>query len=64
MDKITVVVDDHPIFLAGLQQLFKKQPDFPACLGAGSVVSWTALPARCPPSTKIHDNCFVGAFSR
>ena len=29
MDKISVVVvDDHPIFLAGLQQLFKKQPDF------------------------------------
>ena len=29
MDKISlVVVDDHPIFLAGLQQLFKKQLDF------------------------------------
>jgi DNA-binding NarL/FixJ family response regulator len=29
MGKISlVVVDDHPMFLAGLQQLFKKQPDF------------------------------------
>lgn len=29
MDKISlIVVDDHPIFLAGLQQLFKRQPDF------------------------------------
>lgn len=29
MDKISlVVVDDHPIFLAGLQQLFKRQSDF------------------------------------
>ena len=29
MEKIPlIVVDDHPMFLAGLQQLFKKQPDF------------------------------------
>jgi len=29
MEKISlIVVDDHPMFLAGLQQLFKKQPDF------------------------------------
>ena len=29
IEKISVVVvDDHPLFLAGLQQLFKKQPDF------------------------------------
>jgi DNA-binding NarL/FixJ family response regulator len=29
MEKISVVVvDDHPLFLAGLQQLFTKQPDF------------------------------------
>ena len=29
MEKISVVVvDDHPLFLAGLQQLFNKQPDF------------------------------------
>jgi DNA-binding NarL/FixJ family response regulator len=29
MNKISlIVVDDHPMFLAGLQQLFKKQPDF------------------------------------
>jgi DNA-binding NarL/FixJ family response regulator len=29
MAKISlIVVDDHPIFLAGLQQLFKRQPDF------------------------------------
>jgi DNA-binding NarL/FixJ family response regulator len=29
MSKISlVIVDDHPMFLAGLQQLFKKQPDF------------------------------------
>jgi DNA-binding NarL/FixJ family response regulator len=23
-----IIVDDHPMFLAGLQQLFKRQPDF------------------------------------
>jgi DNA-binding NarL/FixJ family response regulator len=29
MEKIAlVIVDDHPMFLAGLQQLFKKQSDF------------------------------------
>ncbi len=29
MDNISlVIVDDHPMFLAGLQQLFKKQSDF------------------------------------
>lgn len=29
MGKISlIIVDDHPMFLAGLQQLFKKQPDF------------------------------------
>ena len=29
MNKISlIIVDDHPMFLAGLQQLFKKQPDF------------------------------------
>jgi len=29
MEKISlIVVDDHPMFLAGLQPLFKKQPDF------------------------------------
>lgn len=29
MDKISlIIVDDHPMFLAGLQQLFKKQADF------------------------------------
>jgi DNA-binding NarL/FixJ family response regulator len=29
MDKISlIIVDDHPMFLAGLQQLFKKQSDF------------------------------------
>jgi DNA-binding NarL/FixJ family response regulator len=29
MDKISLlIVDDHPVILSGLQQLFKKQPDF------------------------------------
>jgi len=29
MDKISIIiVDDHPLFLTGLQQLFKKQADF------------------------------------
>jgi DNA-binding NarL/FixJ family response regulator len=28
MGKISLITDDHPMFLAGLQQLFKKQPDF------------------------------------
>ncbi|HXG18963.1 MAG TPA: response regulator transcription factor [Methylomirabilota bacterium] len=29
MDTISlIIVDDHPMFLAGLQQLFKRQPDF------------------------------------
>lgn len=39
MEKISlIIVDDHPMFLAGLQQLFKKQVDF-AVMGAAENVS-------------------------
>ncbi len=39
MEKISlIIVDDHPMFLAGLQQLFRKQADFDV-MGAAENVS-------------------------
>lgn len=44
MNKISlVIVDDHPMFLAGLQQLFKRQPDFEVVGAAEGVVQLEAL---------------------
>lgn len=50
MDKISlIVVDDHPMFLAGLQQLFKKQLDFEVIgVAEGAAQLETLLQGRAP----------------
>lgn len=50
MDKISlIVVDDHPMFLAGLQQLFKKQADFEVIgVAEGAAQLETLLQGRAP----------------
>jgi DNA-binding NarL/FixJ family response regulator len=50
MDKISlVIVDDHPMFLAGLQQLFKKQSDFEVIgVAEGAVQLETLLQGHTP----------------
>jgi DNA-binding NarL/FixJ family response regulator len=56
MEKISlVVVDDHPIFLAGLQQLFKKQPDFELVAVAENVAQLETVLARTPPTVVLMD---------
>lgn len=56
MNKISlVVVDDHPIFLAGLQQLFKKQPDFEVVGAAESAVQLQAVLAQVTPTLILMD---------
>jgi len=56
MDKISViVVDDHPIFLAGLQQLFKKQPDFEVVGVAEDAVQLEAVLAQTTPAVILMD---------
>jgi DNA-binding NarL/FixJ family response regulator len=50
MGKISlVIVDDHPMFLAGLQQLFKKQSDFEVIgVAEGAAQLETLLQGRVP----------------
>jgi DNA-binding NarL/FixJ family response regulator len=56
MDKISVVVvDDHPIFLAGLQQLFKKQPDFELVGVAEDAIQLEAVLAQTTPAVILMD---------
>lgn len=56
MDKISlIVVDDHPIFLAGLQQLFKRQPDFDLVGVAENVDQLEILLARCTADVILMD---------
>ena len=56
MDKITVVVvDDHPIFLAGLQQLFKKQPDFELVGVAEDAAQLETVLAQTTPAVILMD---------
>ncbi|MBI3800452.1 MAG: response regulator transcription factor [Deltaproteobacteria bacterium] len=56
MDKISVVVvDDHPIFLAGLQQLFKKQADFELVGVAESADQLEAVLAQTTPDVILMD---------
>lgn len=56
MDKISVVVvDDHPIFLAGLQQLFKKQPDFELVGVAEDAVQLEAVLTQTTPAVILMD---------
>jgi DNA-binding NarL/FixJ family response regulator len=56
MDKISVVVvDDHPIFLAGLQQLFKKQADFEVVGIAENAEQLEAVLAQTTPAVILMD---------
>jgi DNA-binding NarL/FixJ family response regulator len=56
MDKIAVVVvDDHPIFLAGLQQLFKKQPDFELVGVAEDAAQLETVLAQTTPAVILMD---------
>jgi DNA-binding NarL/FixJ family response regulator len=56
MDKISVVVvDDHPIFLAGLQQLFKKQPDFELVGVAENAAQLEVVLTQATPSVILMD---------
>jgi DNA-binding NarL/FixJ family response regulator len=50
-----VVVDDHPLFLAGLQQLFKKQSDFELVGVAEDVAQLQAVLARTQPAVILMD---------
>ena len=56
MDKISlIVVDDHPIFLAGLQQLFKRQTDFDLVGVVESVDQLEALLEQRTPDVILMD---------
>jgi DNA-binding NarL/FixJ family response regulator len=56
MEKISVVVvDDHPLFLAGLQQLFTKQPDFDLMGVAEDAVRLEAVLAQTTPAVILMD---------
>ncbi len=56
MEKTTVVVvDDHPLFLSGVQQIFKRQPDFEVIGAAESAAQLVALLKRCRPDIILMD---------
>ena len=56
MGKISIVlVDDHPIFLSGLQQLIKKQRDFELTGVAESIVDLENLLAQSKPQVILMD---------
>ena len=56
MEKISVVVvDDHPLFLAGLQQLFNKQPDFDLLGVVENAVQLEAVLAQTTPAVILMD---------
>lgn len=56
MDKISlIVVDDHPIFLAGLRQLFKKQADFELIGVAENVEQLEVLLGQATPHIVLMD---------
>ena len=54
--KISIIlVDDHPIFLSGLQQLFRKQPDFELLGVAESVADLEKLLEKEKPQVILMD---------
>jgi DNA-binding NarL/FixJ family response regulator len=56
MEKITViVVDDHPLFLSGVQQIFKRQSDFEVIGAAENAAQLTSLLKQCQPSIILMD---------
>ena len=55
-DKISIIlVDDHPIFLSGLQELFRKQPDFELLGVAESVADLEKLLEKKKPQVILMD---------
>ncbi len=56
MEKITVaIVDDHPLFLSGVRQIFKKQPDFEVVGTAENAAQLSALLTQYQPSIVLMD---------
>ncbi|MBI3250041.1 MAG: response regulator transcription factor [Deltaproteobacteria bacterium] len=56
MEKISlIIVDDHPMFLAGLQQLFKKQVDFDVMGAAENVGQLEDLLRKGTPALILMD---------
>ena len=56
MDKISViVVDDHPLFLAGVQQIFKRQHDFEVVGEAENVAELESLLKDIQPTVILMD---------
>lgn len=55
-EKISIIlVDDHPIFLSGLQELFRKQPDFELLGVAESVADLEQLLEKKKPQVILMD---------
>ena len=50
-----IITDDHPMFLAGLQQLFKKQPDFEVLGAAESAAQLELLLQKSAPTLVLLD---------
>jgi len=56
MDRISLlIVDDHPVILSGLQQLFKKQADFDVVGAVESVVQLETVLKEVRPSLVLMD---------
>ena len=56
MEKTTVVVvDDHPLFLSGVQQIFKRQPDFEVIGAAENAAQLASLLKHCRPDIILMD---------
>ncbi len=56
MEKITAIDnDDHPLFLSGVQQIFKRQPDFEVIGAAENAAQLAALLKRHQPSIVLMD---------
>lgn len=56
MNKISIViVDDHPMIVSGLQQIFKKQPDFEIAGGVESLAQVETLLKSTKPTIVLMD---------
>lgn len=56
MEKISLlIVDDHPMILSGLQQIFKKQPDFEIVGGAENLGQLETLLKTASPAIVLMD---------
>ncbi len=56
MEKISLlIVDDHPMILSGLQQIFKKQPDFTIVGGAENLAQLETILKEASPTIILMD---------